>query len=394
MSGTPEVKGRLFFAHENDVVYSKIDARNGAIGIVPETMPRVAFSSEYPIYAVDATFALPEYVKLLFRMSSFRERINSLISGASGRKRVEPSTLESIEVPLPPLATQRAIVAHWRAAQESLAATAQANDAHEADIRRNFLEALGLSERAQTITRRAFALRWTEIERWSLGFIRQSSGDLNPDGGRYPVARLRDVIADLTNGWSPKCFDRPADENEWAVLKLGAVSFGSFNEKENKALPPSLAPEPALEIKPGDVLISRANIPRLVGACAHVTATRPRLLLCDKIFRVVPKPKPEILPEYIAEVMKLSHLRRQIETSVTGSSPTMQNITKPALLGLRLPLPPLAIQRQLVAEVTAARARIAANRAAAAKLTVDTAREVEEMILGVRPVPPTKKSRS
>lgn len=110
MSSKLEVKGKLFFAHANDVVYSKIDARNGAIGIVPELMPRVAFSSEYPIYEVDPAIALPQYVKLLFRMDSFRERINSLISGASGRKRVEPSTLESIEVPLPPLATQLAIV--------------------------------------------------------------------------------------------------------------------------------------------------------------------------------------------------------------------------------------------------------------------------------------------
>lgn len=112
MSGTQEVKGRLFFAHADDVVYSKIDARNGAIGIVPESMPRVVFSSEYPIYAVDDKFALPEYVKLLFRMDSFRARINSLISGASGRKRVEPTTLESIEVPLPPLATQHRRRAH------------------------------------------------------------------------------------------------------------------------------------------------------------------------------------------------------------------------------------------------------------------------------------------
>ena len=44
----------------------------------------------------------------------------------------------------------------------------------------------------------------------------------------------------------------------------------------------------------------------------------------------------------------------------------------------------------LVAEVTAARSRIAA----AAQLATDTAREVEEMILGVRPAPPVKSPRA
>ncbi len=90
----------------------------------------------------DAAIALPEYVKLLFRMGSFRERINSLISGASGRKRVEPSTLESIEVPLPPLTTQQAIVAYWQATQDRNAATLKAADEHDASIRWKFLEAL------------------------------------------------------------------------------------------------------------------------------------------------------------------------------------------------------------------------------------------------------------
>ena len=47
-----DFKGRLFFAFAGDVVYSKIDVRNGAIGIVPPEMARVAVSSEYPVYKV------------------------------------------------------------------------------------------------------------------------------------------------------------------------------------------------------------------------------------------------------------------------------------------------------------------------------------------------------
>lgn len=51
-----------------------------------------------------------------------------------------------------------------------------------------------------------------------------------------------------------------------------------------------------------------------------------------------------------------------------------------------IPVPALPIQQKLVAEVTAAREQIAAERAAAAKLAADTAREVEQMILGQIPV--------
>lgn len=392
MSGKADVKGKLFFAHANDVVYSKIDARNGAIGIVPASTPRLVFSSEYPIYEVSSAKAIPDYVKLLFRMASFRERINSLVSGASGRKRVEPSVLESIEVPLPPLHTQQAIVDHWRNAQCQVADARKRAEAHELAVMSEFMAALGLETGGVGITRRAFALNWSGIDRWSLEFIRQKTGDLDPASGRYPVTTLGESIADLTNGWSPKCFDRPAQGDEWGVLKLGAVSFGQFNPSENKALPPSLKPRPEYEIRPGDVLISRANITRLVGACAHVAATPPRLMLCDKIFRVVLKDHSPILPEYIAEVMKIPHLRRQIESSVTGSSPTMKNITKPALLALRIPLPPPAIQRQIVDRAIQGRQDAVSERAAAENLARETASEIESMILGHTPPPKPKQS--
>ncbi len=136
MTQKREVKGRLFFAHADDVIYSKIDARHGAIGIVPIEMPRVVFSSEYPIYEVNPSVALPEYVKFLFRTANFRDQINSLISGASGRKRVEPSTLENIEVPIPSIATQKAILSHWQKAEvelkrASLIASRAARDVEE-----------------------------------------------------------------------------------------------------------------------------------------------------------------------------------------------------------------------------------------------------------------------
>ena len=194
---------------------------------------------------------------------------------------------------------------------------------------------------------------------------------------------MGEIVADLENGWSPQCLNHPVlDDEDWGVLKLGAVSFGNYDDTENKALPPGLKPVPDLEIRPGQVLISRANIPRLVGACALVERTRPRLLLCDKIFRVIFKPNSTIEPAYLAEVLKSAPLRSQIEAAATGTSPTMQNITKPALLALRLPLPPLESQRVIVARIAEARVAIARERETARRLAEAAKLEIETRLLG------------
>jgi type I restriction enzyme S subunit len=95
-------------------------------------------------------------------------------------------------------------------------------------------------------------------------------------------------------------------------------------------------------------------------------------MIPDLSFRAVFRADSPIDPRYLAEVMKTPHLRQQVEAVATGSSPTMKKISKPGLLSLQLPLPPLPIQKQLVAQVTAAREQIANERAAAAKLAADT----------------------
>lgn len=280
------------------------------------------------------------------------------------------------------------IVAHAEAA-EAAARLAQAEAAkrrRKADAA--FLAALGLAlpeehERTKVLTR-----RWSGLERWGVAYNQRTAGaGVGSDDSRFPIVELGSVVADLENGWSPKCFPRPAEPDEWGVLKLGAVSFGTYNDAENKALPPNLAPVPRLEVKAGDVLISRGNVPRLVGAAVHVHATRARLMLPDLIFRVVFKQAGILDPAFLAAVLQSEPLRAQIEASCTGSSPTMQKVTKPGLLALRIPLPPPHTQRTLVAALATARGAADALAAESSTRLATALAEVDAMILGTRPIP-------
>ena len=79
-NGEGSFKGRLFHADPGDVIYSKIDVRNGAIGIVPDELGRVCVSAEYPVYGVDPKVADARYIQLAFRSDVFRRKINSMIT--------------------------------------------------------------------------------------------------------------------------------------------------------------------------------------------------------------------------------------------------------------------------------------------------------------------------
>lgn len=360
-------KGQMFAALPGDVVFSKIDARNGAIGVLPPTVPAAVVTPEFPIFTPKSTAISARYLELVLRAGGFIEALRRRATGTSGRKRITPESFRSLSIPLPPLVEQQALVAaHDLALEEAHALELQATEAEQAGTR-TFCEALGVAAPTALPEKPMFVARFRDLERWSHEAVLRGAAGGTAAEAKWPIVRLGDVVADLENGWSPKCHDRPAEKDEWGVLKLGAVSFGVFDEHQNKALPTTLKPQPRLEILPGQVLISRANITRLVGATTFVRETRPKLMLCDKIFRCVFRPDSTIDPEFTATVLRTAGVREQIEARVTGTSPTMKNISKPALLSLTFPLPPLDTQSELVKALAAARAEAAKLREAASQ---------------------------
>jgi len=361
-------KGPLFEALPGDLVISKIRVAQGSLCVIQDTLDHLAVSAEYPVYAIDCTKIRTEFLRLVVRTTTFQQRISRLRSGNTTKARIRPAQFEALHIPVPTPVQQDALVANHIEALKHAAQLEQEADTIERAAKQAFETALGIIPPAPLPDRPIFVARFKDVERWSHeGILRASIHHPDPQS-HWRWVRLGDVAADLENGWSPKCHNHPAREGAWGVLKLGAVSFGHFNAAENKALPDSLKPKPEHEIRAGDVLISRANVVRYVGACAYVDKTPPKLLLCDKIFRVRFHPNSSVLPRFLAEVMKLHMVRKHIESNLTGTSPTMKNISKPALLDIEFPLPDLVTQQRLVDTINVNRATAANKRTEAAAL--------------------------
>lgn len=160
--------------------------------------------------------------------------------------------------------------------------------------------------------------------------------------------RAKFVLRRIEQGWSPQCDNAPAETDEWGVLKVGCVNGGRFDADENKRIPLELEPVPELEIRAGDVLMSRANTVELLGSAAYVVATRPRLLLCDKLYRLR-YDDAKIDPRYLTWFFNSALTRAQLEPEATGASNSMQNVAQDAIANLVLPVPPLDVQRTIAA---------------------------------------------
>lgn len=93
-----------------DYIMSKIDARNGAFGIVPENLDGAIVTSSFPYFEVNTDLVDPKYLNAIITQPRFYDQINDMVSGATGRRSIEIEDFLGLKIPLPPLANQREIL--------------------------------------------------------------------------------------------------------------------------------------------------------------------------------------------------------------------------------------------------------------------------------------------
>ena len=328
-----------------DLVFSKIDVRNGAIGLLPAALAPAVVTSEYPVYTPDPEQVEVAFLALLLRTPPFLALLRDAASGTSGRKRVSPADFEAIEVPLPDLPEQRRLVAAYaadRAAAEALDAQAAAAERAAVDA---FEAALGLVPPPDLPKRRAFVARWREFERWSVSGVlhAQRLHGMSREGSVGNWVTVGDY-ADVIHG----CSAGPSDvETPLRVLKISAVTRGYLRPDEHKFIADRPEYRRLYDLRAGDVLMWCTNgTLAYVGAPAFVAQDVPNYIFPDKVMRARIH-NPDLLPEYLWQLLQLPTIRAQIEAAARTAVGNFA-IGGTDVENLEIPLPPAELQLSLM----------------------------------------------
>jgi type I restriction enzyme, S subunit len=305
---------------EGDVLFAKITPcmENGKAAIARGLVNGVGYGSTEFYVLRHGKLVLAEWIFFFLRMDAVRMRAAGSFQGAVGQQRVPESFLTGFRVPLPPVGEQHRILDFLREAEAIVA----------------------LRQNARVITIALFSAIFEDLFR-----------DLLMYPGKYDSKPLSELLLEIQTGWSPSAEDRPAHSDEWGVLKLSAVTLGHYAEGEHKALPSALTPREKLEIKPGDLLLTRKNTKELVGAAAFIWETRPKLMFSDLIFRLKVKSEAPVHPKFLWALFSHPSFRPRISQLADGASGSMPNIPKSRLEKLSIPTPPSDCQRRFLAVI-------------------------------------------
>ena len=102
---------RQLRASAGQFLISRIDARNGAFGIVPDHLDGALVSNDFPCYDIDERIVLPRYLEWYTRTHQFAELCRRASEGSTNRVRLKEDRFMAMEIHRPPVDEQQRIVA-------------------------------------------------------------------------------------------------------------------------------------------------------------------------------------------------------------------------------------------------------------------------------------------
>ncbi|MBX6364076.1 MAG: restriction endonuclease subunit S, partial [Gemmatimonadetes bacterium] len=100
VSGAAIAGSRRFVARAGQFIASRIDARNGALGIVPPELAGAVVTNDFPLFDLDRSRIDPGFLNWLSRTRDFGELCKRASEGTTNRVRLKEERFLALEIPL------------------------------------------------------------------------------------------------------------------------------------------------------------------------------------------------------------------------------------------------------------------------------------------------------
>lgn len=362
-----------------DFAYNPYRVNVGSIGVVPTELGGNYISPAYVVFAADKTRLLPEYLILILKADWFNPMVRAATAG-SVRQNLTFDLLCTLEIPLPPLTEQKSIVARWRKAQEEIAAARRRSEILQCELQKQTRKALGITEKNEVRLPKIFALQWRELARWSVEFLgRQVVGLAGTETGKYPAHSLSSVCEGVSGGTPPTRNEAYWDGNIPWVSPKDMKTAELFDAQDHIS---QMAVDEVVPLVPANsvLVVVRSGI---LQRTVPIAVNRVPVSINQDIRAFIPRSSQQVLPGFLAAYLEA---QQQNLLHLVKWSTTVQSINKEELEAFPVPLPPLAVQNKIVADVSARKKEIAREREAAEKLAKKISAEVEALILRTKPL--------
>ena len=357
----------------NDVLFNRTNSIEhvGRTSLWHGELPRASFASYLVRLTPDLNKLDPEYLVRWLNLPQVQIAIRQFATPGVHQVNINPTNLRRTEICLPQDVREQRKIARILTTMDHLIEKTESLIAKYQAIKQGMMHDL--------FTRGVDAhghLRPPQAEAPDL--YKQSELGWIPK--EWEINRVGDYLDRIEQGWSPDCDSEPASAGEWGVLKTTAVVWDGFEWRENKRLPARLPPIPQYEVRVDDVLMTRGGPNSRVGVVAIVRETRDKLMLSDKLYRLIPK--KNLQPAYLALALSSERTQTHLSTLKTGLAESQTNISQQIVRRLWIGVPGPEEQRRTCERITAIEKVLHTQRRSLSEFRVQKTGLMQDLLTG------------
>ena len=335
---------KQFLVSEGQFILSKIDARNGAMGIIPTELDGAVVTQDFLPYDIDTTKVNPQYFVLVCTTKQFIAFCQSCSSGTTNRQRVDEAQFLNIKVPVPSLEEQNELVKAYNDIMAFI--KMEEMKAIDIDLKAtvSVRNALGIAPYPGHIEKKLMHyIDYGAIDSWSVPQILHAEN--SPFGkSKFACKKLSDLayinpktdlsmLSDTDNMSFIPMEDISDDYGEWIGKRVGSKSNIKGYTK----------------FQDGDIIWARITPCMQNGKSAILTNLVNGKGYGSTEFHVIRIKSNDVLPQYIHTLLRHFDVLSDAKKYFTGSA-GQQRVPTSYLENLLIPVPPLEVQKQIADE--------------------------------------------
>jgi type I restriction enzyme, S subunit len=201
--------------------------------------------------------------------------------------------------------------------------------------------------------------------------------------GDWDEFLVEDVVVGFFCGPSPTCEERNiGDQFEWGVLKTTAATVDAgWNWRAHKVLPQAFWHQHHIELRKGDVIVTKAGPRHRVGVAVWIDFVPPRIVPSGKMIALRPDPKRAV-PLLLASAISAPAAQTFLDQRTTGMAESQVNFENGVLLKTPIRLPNIEEQAAIATVLSDLDAELEALEQRRAKTAALQQGMMQELLTG------------
>ena len=362
---------KQFVIHEGQFLLSKIDARNGAYGVVPAIAEGAIITGNFWTYDVDYKRINPQFLTLVTKTQQFLDFAEKSSNGTTNRHYLQEDAFLNQQIPLPSITEQEDIVRQYYRASDTIKKIEEKIVIENTDVLKYWIETLGidiLSKERIKDGKLSFT-RFSSISQWGIDFINEKKSQ--EEFSKYFKSLKICEICKIGSGGTPTRSNKRYYSGTIPWIKTGELNNDIVVDSEEKIT------QEALENSSAKLYPANCIVMAMYGATIGKTAKLGIAATTNQACAVLYDIDSSIVDTDYLWFYLQTQTEKFKELAYGGAQP---NINAGIVADYLIPVPSLIEQRNMVEHTKGVRALVQSLKMEMLKKTEETKRMINSIL--------------